>query len=518
MYSTLQAAQATSLDALYGGLPMAVVVAGPDHGLLYANHVFFTLTECTPPDLALMNFEDVCSIFCLGICDSVAEFLDNPGVWRDADKPIAMAGGSLAWVRVRADGVDVPGVGACLRLMVDNVTRYKVAMEGLLNRKNLYQSIVETRPDLICCFLPDWSLTYANTASARFFGKEREAVVGEDFLWMLPPEVRDRFAQAVTSITQDHPMAELEYEAPRSGPDDPPLWMRWLIQGFFYKTGHIKDYQATGLDVTAQKVSESQVMHADRLVSLGTLVSEVAHEISNPNNFIMLNAPLVLDLWRAVAPGLERLAREEGSGSLGGLPISDVSVHVPQLLTGIIEGSVRIRDFVRELKNFARHDLEGGFEMLSVNDVVQSAVLLMSKTIGLHTSRFSVSYGAGLPLVRGRRQRLEQIVVNLVQNSCHALEGPHQGIEIETACDQRDGSVRIVVRDQGVGIRPEDLERVTEPFYSTKRDQGGTGLGLSISLSIAREHGGRLIIESQPGQGATATVALPAAVQEEARQ
>jgi len=169
---------------------------------------------------------------------------------------------------------------------------------------------------------------------------------------------------------------------------------------------------------------------------------------------------------------------------------------------------------VRELKNFSRQDFESGFEMLPVNDVVQSAVLLMSKTIGMHTSRFSVRYGAGLPLVRGRRQRLEQIVVNLVQNACHALPGPNKGIEIETLHHEPSGSVRVVVRDEGVGIRPEDLPRVTEPFYSTKREQGGTGLGLSISLAIAREHDGRLLIESVPGKGTTAVAELPAAAQD----
>jgi polar amino acid transport system substrate-binding protein len=125
-----------------------------------------------------------------------------------------------------------------------------------------------------------------------------------------------------------------------------------------------------------------------------------------------------------------------------------------------------------------------------------------------------VRYGHALPLVRGRRQRLEQIVVNLVQNSCHALAGPHQGIEIETLFHEPSSSVRIVVRDQGEGIRPEDLPKITEPFYSTKREQGGTGLGLSISLSIAREHGGQLLIDSVRGAGTTAVVVLPATMQE----
>ncbi|MBI4806271.1 MAG: PAS domain-containing sensor histidine kinase [Desulfovibrio sp.] len=514
MYVKFPGLQTHALAASYSGLPSAVVLAGPDQNVAYANDEFFALTECTASDLELMTFSDVLSVFCVGIHDSIEDFLANEGIWFDMEKPIAKADGSLAWVRVRVDHMEFEGHGRWARLIIDDVTRYKVAIEGLVNRKNLYQSIVETRPDLICCFLPNWSLTYANTAIARSFGRTRTEMVGEDFLLLLEPALRERFSQAVSSITPENPMAELEHQEVSANPDSPPVWMRWIIQGFFYKTGHIKDYQVAGIDVTGQKVTESQFIHADRLVSLGTLVSEVAHEISNPNNFIMLNAPLVLDLWRTVAPSLETIARDTDDGMLGGIPVSDISRHVPQLLTGIIEGSERIRDFVRELKNFSRQDAESGFEMLPVNDVVQSAVLLMSKTIGLHTTRFAVRYGNGLPLVRGRRQRLEQIVVNLVQNSCHALVGPHQGIEIETLFHEPSASVRIVVRDQGEGIRPEDLPKITEPFYSTKREQGGTGLGLSISLSIAREHGGQLLIESVRGAGTTATVVLPAIMQE----
>ena len=506
-----------ALEGLYAGLPMAVVLARPDGRVVYANAEFFHLTECTASDLELMRFQDVMSMFCLNLCKDLDEMLAEAPAWFDVDKPIAMSSGALAWVRVRADRVELPGAGGCLRLLVDDVTRYKVAMEGLLNRKNLYQSIVETRPDLICCFLPNWSLTYANTAASRFFGRERGELIGESILQFLPADVREQFGQTVSTITPDTPIAEFEArhaDPDRQDADNPaPLWLRWIVQGFFYKTGHIKDFQATAMDVTDLKASESSVMHADRLVSLGTLVSEVAHEISNPNNFIMLNAPLVMDLWRAVAPGIEAIARDDPDASAGGIPLADVTRHVPQLLQGIVEGSERIRDFVRELKNFARQDAESGYEMLSINDVVQTAVLLMSKTIGMHTSRFAVRYGAGLPLVRGRRHRLEQIVVNLVQNACHALTGPEQALEIETVHHEASGCVHIVVRDQGVGIRPDDLPRVTEPYYSTKRDQGGTGLGLSISLSIAREHGGRLLMESAPGAGTRATVALPVALQ-----
>lgn len=497
-------------EALYGTLPMGVVLATQGGDVVFANPEFFRLTECTERDLNYMSFADVLSMFSLppGVRSKESGGLENK--WHTVDKYIFTQDRGIAWVRIHATSIDV--VGQCFQqLLVEDVSTYKEHLDTLLDRKELYQSIVERRPDPICCFLPDWSITYANASCCRYFASNRKDILGEDLLLLLSPEMREKLAQVVENISIETPAAEIEQFI--SDFEGKPLWIRWIIQGFFYKTGHIKDYQAIGMDITDQKITESRFIHADRLVSLGTLVSSVAHEINNPNNFIMLNAPLAMDLWWRVAPVLEQRSTKEQADVADDVPIEDVIEHMPQLLQGIIEGSNRIKAIVRELNTFSRQDTDSGFEQLSVNDIVQSAVLLMSKTIALHTSRFSVSYGLGLPMVRGRRQRLEQIVVNLIQNACNALESREQGIHVETFCHKKSGTVRIALRDEGVGIRPEDLPRVTEPFFSTRSAHGGTGLGLSISLSIAREHGGQLLFESTQGKGTAASIVLPAARQ-----
>jgi polar amino acid transport system substrate-binding protein len=209
---------------------------------------------------------------------------------------------------------------------------------------------------------------------------------------------------------------------------------------------------------------------------------------------------------------VQELKDRTGGGAdveIAGLPLAEVAGHVPQLVRGIVEGSDRIRDIVEELKEFGRRD-DLDFEPLAVNDVVGSAVFLMDKAIRTHTRKFSVVSGDGLPLVRGRRRRLEQVVVNLIQNACDALRHDEEAIEVETFADEPTGTVRITVRDQGAGIRAEDLPRVTDPFFTTRRSAGGTGLGLSISLGIVKEHGGRLFFESTLDRGTTAVVVLPA--------
>ncbi|AGW13612.1 PAS domain-containing sensor histidine kinase [Megalodesulfovibrio gigas] len=511
----LDATLSATLGPIYDALPVGVILADDADDVVFVNREFHRVTEVTPRDLEFMGFQDVLSLFCLGMCAAMPDICCPKNKWLNVERSIARADGSTGWVRIHCATVTVDGQ-TLQQLIVEDVTKYRDCIDGLLNRKKKYQSILEKRPDPICCFLPDFSITYANASCCRCFGRRRNECVGENLLLALPPAVREGFHSAVASISPEHPVAEVEQrleDAGSLGPlEDRPMWIRWVVQGFFYKTGHIREYQAVGMDISDQKLAESRVLHADRLLSLGALVSEVAHEINNPNNFIMLNAPLLMDLWWRLQPALERLREEDVEPAMGDVGIPEIVDFVPRLLQGVVEGSTRINRIVKELKQYSRQDVDGGFELLGINEVVQAAALLMHKNIGRRTRRFDVRYGTGLPLVRGRRQRLEQVVVNLLQNACHALEHEGQGIVVETRRNVEAGAVEIVVTDEGVGIPPEALPLVTQPFYSTKGSQGGTGLGLSISLSIAREHGGRLELESTPGLGTRAVLALPEAL------
>ncbi len=512
---------AFELAPMYDAMPVGVILGDAADNIVFVNQEFHRVTEVTATDLEFMGFQDALSLFCLSFCAKMSNICCPRDKWLNVERAIARADGSHGWVRIHVSSCEVQG-RELQQLIVEDVTKYRDCIDGLLHRKKKYQTILEKRPDPICCFLPDFSVTYANASCCRSFGRRRNECVGENFLLLLPPALREEFHKAVAGITQDTPVAEVEQRLDEEGSsaslgalEDRPMWIRWVVQGFFYKTGHIKEYQAVGMDISDQKLAESRVLHADRLLSLGALVSEVAHENNNPNNFIMLNTPLLTDLWWRLAPALEKLQDaelESGGPENGGVSIPEIVDYVPQLLQGIAEGSNRINRIVKELKQYSRQDVDGGFELLNINEVVQAAALLMHKNIGRRTRHFSVRYGENLPPVRGRRQRLVQVVVNLLQNACHALEHDGQAIAVETRHDAASGSIEIIVADEGVGIDADALPLVTQPFYSTKGEEGGTGLGLSISLSIAQEHGGRLELGSVPGQGATATISLPVAL------
>mgnify|MGYP006269771505 CR=1 FL=1 len=148
-------------------------------------------------------------------------------------------------------------------------------------------------------------------------------------------------------------------------------------------------------------------------------------------------------------------------------------------------------------------------QSVDVNAVLKSAVALLSKMIMKSTNYFSIEYGNSLPLLKGNFQRLEQVIINLIQNACQALRDTQKNILVATSYDDETQRIIIRVEDEGVGIPAEILPHITDSFFTTKAESGGTGLGLSISSRIVKEHGGTLTFASEPGKGTKAEIVLP---------
>jgi len=262
---------------------------------------------------------------------------------------------------------------------------------------------------------------------------------------------------------------------------------------------------------TEQEVrqNQEQLFQAGKMVALGTLVSGVAHDINNPNNFIMLNTPIIKESWESALPILEEYYTENGDFNIGGINYSEMRERIPKLFAGIMEGSQRIQQIVDDLKNFVRKGSQDMTEPVDINKVIKSAVSLVSPMIKKSTHHFKIKYSKELPPLTGNFHRLEQVIINLIQNACQALLDPKKGIFIVTSLDEKEKKILIKIEDQGIGIPPESLPHVTNTFFSTKYESGGLGLGLSISSKIIEEHGGRMTFDSKVDKGTTVFVSLP---------
>lgn len=272
---------------------------------------------------------------------------------------------------------------------------------------------------------------------------------------------------------------------------------------------NIKDVTEEKILKEREKLLQQKMIHANKMTALGTLVSGVAHEINNPNNFIMFNSQILLDMWKNIKEKLDQSYENEGDFEVGGLPYSNVKDDINKLLEGISSGSERIKKIVHELKDFARVDSEKADESVEMFAVINSSVKILKQHIYKYTTNFSVDIKEDVPFIKGNRQKLEQVVINLVLNAIESLQMKNAAVKI--LCYKDDVNKRVILKvvDEGSGMSEEVLNRITEPFYTTKQNEGGTGLGLSIVYSIIKEHNGELDIVSSVGVGTEVIISLP---------
>jgi two-component system NtrC family sensor kinase len=228
---------------------------------------------------------------------------------------------------------------------------------------------------------------------------------------------------------------------------------------------------------------------AQRLAAIGELAASVAHEINNPLVYVLANCQTARD-------ELERLES------------ADPQLHeIGEMLADATEGAERIRDIARDLRTVARADK---VEVFAVNDSVRSALRIAAMSL-----RGAVDVVVNLTddaFVSGNAGRISQVFINLFVNAAQAAASCSHSVELRIETSTKGGRVVTTVRDNGPGIPAEHLARIFEPFFTTKSAANGTGLGLSISRSIVEDHGGTMLVTSEPGRGTTFVIDLPAAV------
>jgi polar amino acid transport system substrate-binding protein len=288
------------------------------------------------------------------------------------------------------------------------------------------------------------------------------------------------------------------------------LWSRTLRRQVALRTEELEREIVERKRGTEElQVRQRQLLHADKMASLGILTSGVAHEINNPNGLIQLSLPQLHKSWLDAEVILAEHYQQHGDFKLGWFNYSRMREEIPQMLSEMLASSNRIKRIVDDLKDFARREDAGYNDAVDLKQVVESALRLVDNALRKATNSFSVDYATNLVNFRGNGHRIEQVVVNLLVNACQALENSSQAIRLRTGLCVEEPMVFLEIHDEGCGIDAEQLERVTDPFFTTKRQSGGTGLGLSVSEGIVKDHNGRLEFTSSSGQGMLVRLKLP---------
>jgi PAS domain S-box-containing protein len=359
------------------------------------------------------------------------------------------------------------------------------------------------------------NLTFFNDAFVKWSGYSKEELIGMNNRQYMDEETAKKVYQVFNEVYRTgEPTNPFDWEIILK--DGTRRWIETSVSLIWDSKGQPIGFRGIARDVTERKqmeeqakVHQQQLMQAGKMVALGTLVSSVAHEINNPNNFIMLNAPLLKEAWQHVLPVLDDYYEKNSDFMIGGMRYLEMRERIPRLLSGITDGSKRIQQIVEDLRNFIRRDASDMNQSVDVNGVLKSAISLLSNMITKSTSHFSVRYGEKLPILRGNAHRLEQVIINLIQNACQALPDIRRGLSLSTSFDEKTCSIVVKVQDEGIGIPPEVLPHITDPFFTTRPNSGGIGLGLSISSRIVKELGGTLTFTSEPGKGTIVEMILP---------
>ncbi len=417
-----------------------------------------------------------------------------------------MPGSEEKWDRFFVSAVDITYLFRKERELLESETKFRTLTE---------------QSQIGVCIIQDGRIEYANKAFIEVTGlrtgmpmgrghTEKSGLTpGEDLL-----EAMDRLVTEPEGFVEGMHLSAAKI----TGPAGRTRWFNIFLKSV--SLGGRPAGMASLIDITEemearQKAQERQrqLIQADKLASLGILVAGVAHEISNPNQAITLSGQVAKDAWNDVGPIIEGYYRENGDFTIAGTGYLQMREMIPNCLQAILDCSKRIDTIVSDLKGFARQDQGEAFYTLDLNLVVKSSLTLLTNMLKKTTAKLSVDLFADLPLVQGNFQRLEQVFINLIQNACQALPDQSRGVFISTRAGEEPDTVVFEVRDEGMGIRAEDLPKILDPFFTTKRDTGGTGLGLSISATIVQEHGGRMEHSSEPSQGTTARVILPSLAQ-----
>jgi two-component system, NtrC family, sensor kinase len=252
----------------------------------------------------------------------------------------------------------------------------------------------------------------------------------------------------------------------------------------------------------------ARLIQTNKMTSLGLLLSSMAHEINNPNASIRFSGHMIAKIWTDVVPLLDNVWREEGEFYVGGVPFQKARTALAENAVKIVENSERIARVVQGLRDYGVGDGAKFRPNLEVNEAVSAALSVLACQMKQDV-RLKTSLATDLPAVNGSQHQIEQVLINLIMNAMQSLPNASGDVYLNTRYDRDAEHVVVEVQDTGAGIPAETMERLFEPFYSTKLEKGGSGLGLYISQYIVAEHGGKLELQSEVGKGTLARITLP---------
>ncbi|MDY6855359.1 MAG: ATP-binding protein [Thermodesulfobacteriota bacterium] len=263
-------------------------------------------------------------------------------------------------------------------------------------------------------------------------------------------------------------------------------------------------------DITEAKRMQMQLLQSEKLASLGFLISGIAHEIVNPNNFISFNVPIMRSYLQELIPIIDEYAKSHPDFELFGMGYPEFSKDIFKLLDNIEHGAKRINNTVSDLREFSRKKDRIGLDWIDIEQVIDKGVTLSRSKIRRMVKSLEINIPRDMPLIYTDPEILEQVLINLLINAAQAADKADSWIKLNVSLGTvwQDHLV-IKVSDNGAGMDEETRQKIFDPFFTTKPSSEGTGMGLYLCHNLVELLGGRIEVESELSVGSTFNVILP---------
>ena len=395
-------------------------------------------------------------------------------------------------IYIYLEGAIIDENQTCLLSMSD-ITERKEAQIALKASEELYHSLLKTSPDGIVITDLEGRINEASDIAFKLFGiQDRKMIEGMQLMQFIPKSSRKALVKIINTTIHEGMVQNFEIRLRRI--DNTEFTSEISTSQIRENNGETSAFMSVIRDISERKLFEKQLRHSERMTGIGELATGMAHEINQPLNTISLIVDNIVF-------------------SLDNNTITES--YLKTKINKVFDNITRIRKIIDHVRTFSRDQDDFVQASFEINTSIQNSISMISEQFSHKEIELSFHSDKNIPAIIGNGYRFEQVILNMLINAKDAIEEKKKKncskfkkkIDISTKLENRQ--IIIEIKDNGIGIASEDIDKVLLPFFTTKAPGQGTGLGLSISYGIIKELGGDIEILSNHKSGTTILMKIP---------
>lgn len=394
-------------------------------------------------------------------------------------------------VFVYLEGAMIDEKQKCLLSMVD-ITDLKKTQIALKESEELYHSLLRTSPDGIIITDLEGKITEASDVAHELLGNKDTDIEKMHFMRFIPKASLREVVKICGTTTKEGLVQNLEIKLKNL--DNIEFIGEISCTQIKGQNGELKAFMTDIRNISERKLLEKQIRHSERMAGIGELATGMAHEINQPLNTISLSIDNIIY-------------------SIDNKSITDT--YLKAKINKVFDNITRIKNIIDHVRTFSRDQDDFVQSELDINKSINNSISMIAEQMNHKGISLEFNEISELPMLKGNTQRFEQVMLNLLINAKDALEEKKRKLgksfkkRIDILIQKTNNQIIIEVKDNGIGIPSENIDKILLPFYTSKPPGHGTGLGLSISYGIIKELNGELEIQSEVLKGTTIRILIP---------